>query len=444
MDKLENLNSSKEIVDYIKEKTRNSNDLTYREITVNNDTIYIVFSEALTDTSVISNYVIRSIKDIEKAVNKNKEEVILNEKIEKSIENENNSLPKIIKKKKLSSDIVEKKLNEDSNFNIFDIIDKLEKSIAISKVKKLDLKQDNIFFYIFSGFTCIIHNTDILVAETKGNLDRGVSEPKTEGTIKGPKDAFLENYSNNIGLIRKRIKGEDLILDEKIIGRRSKTKVGLMYISDIAKPELVKYVNDKLDKINIDAILDSNYIAEFIENSTRADFPTIFSTERPDLVSFYILQGRVAIVVENSPFVLVLPAFIGDFVNNIEDYYQKDKNITFTKIIRYLAFAFTITLPALYVALTTFDQESIPTDLLISFATQKKGVPFTAFVEAFLMIMSFEILREGDYRVPSAARKYIINCRRSYPRRRCCKCWNCIPNYDNCNCTIDNIWVTIY
>lgn len=411
MNKLEFLKTSKEIVDYIKEKTRNSNDVTYREITVNGDTIYIIFNEALTDTSVISNYVIRSIKDIEKNIDENKDEIKLTKKIDNIIEDENNFLPKIIKKKKLSSEIVEKKMDEKKCINIFDIIDKLEKSISISKVKKIDLKQDNIFYYIFSGFTCIIHNTDILVAETKGKLDRGVSEPKTEGTIKGPKDAFLENYSSNVGLIRKRIKDEKLILDEKIIGRRSKTKVGLMYISDIAKPELIKYVNDKLSKIDIDAILDSNYIAECIENSTKADFPTIFSTERPDLVSFYILQGRIAIVVENSPFVLVLPAFVGDFINSIEDYYQKDKNTTFTKIIRYLAFIITITIPALYVALTTFDQESIPTDLLISFATQKKGVPFSAFIEALLMIISFEILREGDYRVPSAARKYIINCR---------------------------------
>ena len=401
MEKLENFNTSKEIIDYIKEKTNNSKDISYREISVNNEIVYIVFNEPLTDTKIISNYVIRSIKKIEKRLKKCEEENDINDKIEKKLED--NSLPKVIKKRKLSESSLENNINRNNKLNIYHIIDVLENSISISKVKKLDLKEDNLFYYLFSGFTCIIHNTDILVAETKSKLDRGVSEPKTEGSIKGPKDAFLENYSDNIGLIRKRIKSEDLILDEKIIGRRSKTKVGLMYISDIARPELVEYVSKKLDKIDIDAILDSNYISEFIEQSTKADFPTIFSTERPDLVCFYMLQGRVAIVVENSPFVLVLPVFIGDFINNIEDYYQKNNNVTFTKIIRYLAFIITIITPALYVALTTFDQESIPNDLLVSFAIQKKGVPFVAFIEAFLMIISFEILREGDYRVPSAS-----------------------------------------
>ena len=141
---------------------------------------------------------------------------------------------------------------------------------------------------------------------------------------------------------------------------------------------------------------------ELIENSKKSDFPTIISTERPDLVSFYLLQGRIALVVENSPFVLVIPAFIMDFVNNAEDNLQQSRSVTLTKIVRYIAFIITIITPAFYVALITFDQETIPTQLLVSFATQRDGVPFPALVEAFLMILSFEILREGDYRVPNA------------------------------------------
>ena len=120
------------------------------------------------------------------------------------------------------------------------------------------------------------------------------------------------------------------------------------------------------------------------------------------MVAFYLLQGRIALVVENSPLVLVIPAFITDFLNNIEDNYQKNINVSLTKIVRYLAFIITIFTPALYVALVTFDQESIPTELLLSFSTQRAGVPFPAYLEAFLMIFSFEILREGDFRVPNA------------------------------------------
>lgn len=127
----------------------------------------------------------------------------------------------------------------------------------------------------------------------------------------------------------------------------------------------------------------------------------MISSERPDLVSFYLLQGRIALVVENTPFVIIIPAFLNDFINNIEDYYQKDLNVVITKFIRYLAFIITIITPALYVALITFDQESIPTQLLLSFSTQREGVPFPAYIEAFIMIFAFEILREGDYRVPN-------------------------------------------
>ena len=141
---------------------------------------------------------------------------------------------------------------------------------------------------------------------------------------------------------------------------------------------------------------------EILADSNKTDFPTMISSERPGLASFYLLQGRVVLVVENSPFALIIPAFITDFINNVEDYYQKDINIWFTKIVRYIAFVITIFTPAIYVALITFDQEAIPTQLLLSFSTQREGVPFPAYIEAFFMIFAFEILREGDFRVPNA------------------------------------------
>ncbi|MDO4282107.1 MAG: spore germination protein [Clostridia bacterium] len=391
--KISNLNSSDDIINYIKDSTFNSQDIVYKELIIQDEKIHIVYDEPMVDTTTISDFVIRSIKN---SVNEK-----IFENIDNKIENfeEENNNTKISLENKIEQKL--KKLNKNTSKEIEQIVTNLEKIITIGKIKKLDLTQDDIFYYLFSGFTCVIYHTIIYAVNTRGNIDRSISEPTSEKNIKGPKDAFTENYQNNIGLIRKRIKSEKLVLEESKVGRRSKTKIGIMYIEDIARPNLVEYIKEKLKKINIDAILDSNYIMEILEDSDKTDFPTMISTERPDLVSNMLLQGRLALIVENSPFVLIIPAFITDFINNVEDYYQKNVNLFITKIIRYIAFFITIFTPAIYVALTTFDQETIPTQLLLSFTTQREGVPFPAFLEAFIMIVSFELLREGDFRIPN-------------------------------------------
>lgn len=394
---IKNIKTSEDLVEFIKLKTSNSSDMYFRKVNVLEEDIYIIYNECTASTELVSNFVIRSLEDISKSnMTDEKLENIKNNLEDEKINKEN---LRIKKKEKLYKDLNLKlnKINEE------ELIDKIEKTLSICKVKKIDLKEDNIFYYLFSGFTLIVHNKKILAVETKENLDRSIQEPITEVAVKGPKDGFLENFQKNVGLIRKRLKDEHLVLNEKKIGRRSKTKVGLLYVEDIAKKEFVRYIEDKLKNIDIDGIIDSNYIVEIIEDSNKSDFPVTISTERPDVASFYLLQGRVVIIVENSPFAIVVPVFMEDFIKNIDDYYQKGSNIVLTKIIRYLALFITLFTPAFYVALTTFDQESIPTQLLVSFVTQREGVPFPAFFEAALMIISFEILRESDYRVPNVA-----------------------------------------
>lgn len=404
MDKkeLENIKVSEDIIEYIKVKTNNSKDIYFRKLDVLDEDVYIVYNECMTSTDLISNYVIRSLDEISKSdVTKKKlENIDINLEKERVFNGNNNGAIKKKEKRDINYKEIKQKLQL---FKDKSLIDTLEKTLSICKVKKLDLKQDDMMYYIFSGFTLIINNAEILAVETKGKLDRGVSETTTEVTVKGPKESFIENYQTNIGLIRKRIKDEKLVLEESKIGRRSKTKVGILYIDDIAKPEFVNYVKSKLKKVDIDAILDSNYVVEILEDSNKSDFPVTISTERPDLSSFYLLQGRVVLIVENSPFAIVVPVFMDDFLNNMDDYYQKHTNVNITKIVRVIAFFITLFTPALYVALITFDQEAIPTQLLISFVTQREGVPFPAFLEAILMILSFEILRECDYRTPNVA-----------------------------------------
>ena len=376
-----NIDSKKNVViELIKNKSSESPDINYRKIKFRNSYIYIVFNEATASSDTISDFIIRSIESIN-----------FYEDDELEIKKENAKKRWQTYKNKVQT-----------GNTLSSVLQNIEEKISINSVKKLDYKKDDLFFYLFSGFSLVIYEEEILALETKKPLDRAISEPVTENNIRGPKDAFNENYMTNIGLIRKRIKTEKLILKEQKLGRRTKTKVGILYMEDVAKKYIVDYVEERLKKIDIDGILDSNYIVEILENGEKTGFPTMISTEKPDLVSFYLLQGRIAIVVENTPFVIVIPAFLKDFINNIDDKYIKNTKISLTRIIRYIAFILTIFTPAVYVALISFDQESIPKDLLISFAIQRDGVPFSAFFEAILMIFAFEILRETDYRVQNA------------------------------------------
>lgn len=380
---MDKFNCDKDILNYIKSKTSDSKDMVYKELYVDDNVIYLVYSQALCKGDTISDFIVRSIKDTQKINNL--------ENIENTLED--------LRKSDLKSKI-NKKLSIN---NIYERLFDIENHLSASSLKKIDLKKDDIFYYIFSGFTLVIYDLNIIAIETKAELNRSITEPTNEKTLRGSKDSFIENYVINIGLIRKRVKDEKLVLEEKVIGRRSKTKVGLMYISDIARKELVSYVENRLKNIDIDAIIDSNYIVEIMEESKNSDFPTAITTERPDNVACLLLEGRIAIVVENSPFVIIVPAFLQDFVNSIEDRFQKYINIGITKVVRFIAFFITIFTPGMYIALTTFNQESIPTDLLIAFSTQRQGVPFPAYLEAFLMITAFELLREGDFRVPNAS-----------------------------------------
>ena len=224
---------------------------------------------------------------------------------------------------------------------------------------------------------------------------------ENEKTIKGPKDAFTENYQTNIGLIRKRIRNENLHLKEVTVGKKSSTKVGILYMNDIADTKFVEKIVDRIKNIDIDSIPDSNYIYEYISNN-KSLFPSVLSTERPDLVSFKLLNGKVAIVVDNTPYVILLPAFLMEFFHTMDDYFQSGINATYMRIIRIIAFIITVMLPAFYIALITYNHEILPPSLVINFAMQKEGVPFPTILEAIIMNITFEILRETDIRAPSA------------------------------------------
>lgn len=263
-------------------------------------------------------------------------------------------------------------------------------------------KYDQIEFYITNGFTIVIHEEEIFALETKADINRGIPEPTSEPAIIGPKDGFTENIQINLGLVKRRIKSSTLKTETVVLGRKTTTMINILYFDDIAEKQSLEFIKTELEKIDIDGILDSGSIAEFLELENNTQFPTVIRTERPDTVSNALLEGKIAILVDTSPFALILPAFFGDFINPAADNYQKSKNINALKLLRLSCFFLTIITPGFYIAMINFNPETIPTSLLINFGTQRADVPFPAIVEALIMLIICEILKESDVRFPNS------------------------------------------
>ena len=273
--------------------------------------------------------------------------------------------------------------------------------LNIPSISYIEIKEKEVYDYLFNGFTILIYKTNILAFESKASLDRSIAEPTSEPTVKGPKDSFIENYNTNIGLIRKRIKDKNLYLRELTIGSVSKTKVCILYLNNIVDKKLLNNVINKVSNIKTDKLLDTYYIKELIRKENKSLFPTIKSTEKPDMIAKSISEGKICIISENSNSALIIPTFFLDYFYNQEDNYQKSFFVYFVRIIRLLALFITIFLPSIYLSLITFDQATLPTDLLINLSSQRAGVPFPALIEAFLLMFTFELLYEADELTPS-------------------------------------------
>lgn len=259
-----------------------------------------------------------------------------------------------------------------------------------------------LFVEVLSGNTVILTEDyhKALSISTPGWKDRGVGETEVQNVIRGSREAFSETIRTNTALIRRRIKDENLCCEQQVIGRKTKTTIALMYIKGVTEENVIQEVKERLSRIDIDGILESGYIEEMIQDEYLTPFPTIYNTERPDVVAANLLEGRVAILVDGTPFALLMPAIFGQFFQAPEDYYQRPDIATLIRMVRYASFFIALLGPSLYIAITTFHQEMLPTQLLISLAAQREGVPFPAFVEAFVMEVTFEILREAGIRMP--------------------------------------------
>ncbi|MHB1654621.1 MAG: spore germination protein [Desulfitobacteriaceae bacterium] len=255
---------------------------------------------------------------------------------------------------------------------------------------------------ILSGDTALLldgFHTALLIG-TRGWEARGVDEPVTEAVVRGPREGFVEAIGVNTALLRRKIKNEKLRIESLNLGRQSKTLVYIAYIEGIVNEKMVAEVKKRLQRIDIDAILESGYIEQLIEDAPTSIFPTIGNTEKPDILAAKLLEGRVGIFVDGTPIVLTVPYLLIEGFQSAEDYYSRPYYSTVLRMIRYTAFFISVLFPALYVALQSFHPEMIPTSLLISMAGAREGVPFPAYIEAFGMGVVFEIMREAGVRMP--------------------------------------------
>ena len=273
----------------------------------------------------------------------------------------------------------------------------------IAAPNTLEIKNaDECEFYLTNGFSLVIIDNKILAIETRADINRAVSDSQVESSINGPKDAFTENIQINIGLIKRRIKSSTLKTENRTIGRKTLTNISVLYFEDIADKNLVNNVLEKIDTIDIDGIVDSSSIGFLLEDENKSVYPTYMQTERPDIVATSLLEGKIAIAVDTTPFVLIIPAFFIDFINPGTDNYNKGKNINFIKILRISAFLISMVAPSIYIAVMNYNQETIPTNLLLNFAIERGGVPFPTIIETLIMLFVCEILKESDLRFPSS------------------------------------------
>ncbi|MFD1957282.1 spore germination protein [Paenibacillus thailandensis] len=280
---------------------------------------------------------------------------------------------------------------------------KIKERLTIGGVSPVRDENKLLFQLLDGQIALLAHGSgEALAAAVAGGPRRAVEEPSSQTVIRGPKEGFTEDISTNTALVRRILTTPELRIVTYKIGRYTNTKVSLFYIEGIAKPEVVQEAKARLLSIDADSILESGYIEEYIQDGVRSPFPTMMNTERPDAVAGGLLEGMVAIMVDGTPYVLMAPVTFFRFLTSSEDYYQRYDISSFLRVIRLVAFFLALLLPSLFIAVTTFQQEMLPTTLLITLAAQREGTPLPTLMEGFLMELTFEVIREAGVRMPRA------------------------------------------
>lgn len=330
------------LISRVKKAISVSNDYKIKELLVDKKKVYLIFNEVLCSTSMINDFILDDLLSLSR----------------KELKNIPSALP-------------------DANI--------------------IPIEEKDIFSFVNQGFAVVVTNR-LYAIEVRAILDRGVTTVQSELSLTGPKDSFSENFNTNLGLIRRRIKTTKLESIDMEIGRYTKTRVAVLSIQGIVKDGLTEKIVSQLKKISIDGIMDSSYLKSYLEGSHTL-FPSVMMSERPDRASQALLEGKVVIITDLSPYALILPSFFFDYFHTVDDYYQKNLNTSFIRIIRVIAFLVAIFLPAIYIAVTTRNYDLVPYRLLLILKAGRTFVPFPAYIEALFMIIAFEILKESDIRM---------------------------------------------
>ncbi|WP_374719618.1 spore germination protein [Parageobacillus toebii] len=280
----------------------------------------------------------------------------------------------------------------------------LEQKLTVSKVKKVQTITECVEQISSGNPVLLIDQQSEGFALGLSNWEkRSIEEPTAEAVIRGPREGFTESLGTNLSLLRRKIRSPQLKTKSMKIGKYTQTEIVISYIEGIAEQDLIQEVETRLNRIKLDGILETSYIEELIEDNPYSPFPQVLNTERPDVVAANLLEGRVAILQDGTPFVLIVPVSFYSFLQSSEDYYERSLISTVTRWLRYLFLLISLLLPSLYVALLTFHQEMLPTTLLITIAASREKIPFPALVEALLMEIVFEALREAGLSLPKQA-----------------------------------------
>ncbi len=311
--------------------------------------------------------------------------------------------------------------------NLFDggqnkvVSEAVSNNITVRKVKKFNIdeylisclmpqnsvKKVSEFSDIFSGVNsgnCALFVDTLPICfdiEVKGFKQRSIDSPNNEIVIKGPQEAFVENIRTNTSMIRRIVNNESLVIESIKIGSVTKTPCAICYIQDITNTDLISEVKFRLNNLEVDSLLSSGELEQLITDSNELGIPEVLSTERPDKATKYLLQGRVVVLINGSPYCLIMPATLVDFMTSPEDTNLNYRFGNFLRALRFIAMILTLLLPGIYVAVTSFHQEILPTELLYSILAAREGVPFPVIFEILVMEISFELIREAGLRVPS-------------------------------------------
>lgn len=337
--------------DLIKDKLKDNFDLKHREIETAGGLIYLVYIDDLCNVSFISEYIVTPIVE-----------------------------------------------NKDSIKSVEELKRGILRSNSVNDVKDFN---DGILHILSGDVVIILENEEkAIYCEAKGFVKRAIATPQSENVLKGPREAFGEAFVDNVSLIRRIIKNPDLKFESFYIGKKSNTVVVMAYIKDVADESLINKVKEKLEKMDNDFILGSNYVSEELSSNKKTFFDTVGSTEKADIAASRLHEGRVVVIVDGSPFVTSMPHFFFENFHAPDDYYLNKYYANFTRILREIAFLVAMFLPGLYLAITTYHFSLIPSVFVFRLAVSRAGVPFPSVIELFLMIFFFAILRESGIRLP--------------------------------------------